>query len=109
MTPTLYLAYFLATLALCLTPGPAVFLVSAQAASRGFGAGVLAVTGIVATEVIFWTVSVAGLAAVLANSEIAFTIIKYAGAAYLIVLGVLGIRNARKNAESTIAGAPAKL
>ena len=100
MTLPLFLGYLAATLAICLAPGPAVLLCSAQGMARGVRAGALAALGVEATNGLYWIVFVAGLGAVIAMSETVFTVIKYAGAAYLLILGALTIRNARRSAES---------
>jgi homoserine/homoserine lactone efflux protein len=99
MTPALFLTYCAATLAFCLTPGPAVLLASAQGMARGALAGMAAAAGTQAANTLFWLVFSVGLGAVIAASETFFLIVKYVGAAYLIVLGVMTIRNARKHAE----------
>ena len=100
MTLPLFLGYLAATLAICLAPGPAVLLCSAQGMARGVRAGALAALGVEATNGLYWIVFVAGLGAVIAMSETVFTVIKYAGAAYLLILGALTIRNARRSAEA---------
>lgn len=99
MTPELYFTYFAATLAVCLTPGPAVLLASSQGLSAGVRAGALAALGIQAANSIYWLVFVLGLGAIIATSGQLFTVIKYAGAAYLVILGILTICNARHAAH----------
>lgn len=106
MTLELYLAYLAATLAFCLTPGPAVLLCSSQGLAKGVGAGALTALGIQTANAFYWLVFVLGLGAVIAASEQLFMILKYAGAAYLIVLGVLTIRNARRSAEAVAHAGP---
>ena len=100
MTISLYLAFTLATVLMCLTPGPAVLLVTSQAMARGFRAGLLTSLGILTGNTLAFVLSVAGLGALLYASALAFTIIKWIGAAYLIYLGVTTIFNARKTAEA---------
>lgn len=102
MTPALFLAYCAATLAFSLTPGPAVLLVSAQGVARGAVAGMLASAGCQLANALIWLVFSVGMGAVIAASVQFFLIVKVIGAAYLIVLGVLTIRNARRNAESAV-------
>lgn len=106
MTIQLYLAYFAATLAVCLTPGPAVLLASSQGLAAGVRAGALAALGTEAANGLYWLVFVLGLGAIIAASEQAFLLIKYAGAAYLVVLGLLTLRNARRAAEAAKDGGP---
>jgi homoserine/homoserine lactone efflux protein len=100
MTPALYVTYSVATLIFCLTPGPAVLLTTSQAMAGGFRAGVLATLGIQFANLLYWIVFLAGLDAVMAASKDLFTIIKYAGAIYLVVLGVLTFVRAKAAAEA---------
>ncbi|MGH7392193.1 MAG: LysE family translocator [Candidatus Rokuibacteriota bacterium] len=74
--------------ALCLTPGPAVLLVLSQGLTRGIAASVWANLGILAANLIYFAVSATGLAAVLLASYELFALVRWAGAAYLIWLGV---------------------
>lgn len=100
MTLELLVAFTVTQILMSLTPGPAVLLVASQGLARGFGAGMAATLGILAGNTIYFLLSVLGLGVVLATSATLFAIIKWAGAAYLIWLGVTTIRNARRVAES---------
>jgi threonine/homoserine/homoserine lactone efflux protein len=102
MTLALFLTYCAATFAFSLAPGPAVLLVSGQAMARGAMAGILASAGCQLANAIVWSVFSVGIGAVIAASVQFFLIVKFIGAAYLIVLGVLTIRNARRSAESAM-------
>lgn len=99
MTLELFLAFLAVHIAASLTPGPAVLLVSSQGLSRGFGAGLAGACGILAGNTVYFCVSVAGVGAVLATSALLFTIVKWAGAAYLIWTGIQAWRNARAVAD----------
>jgi homoserine/homoserine lactone efflux protein len=92
----LWFAYVVLCFLFAVTPGPAVLLTGSQAIARGFGAGFAVVLGTQLGNLIYFIVSAAGLGAILMASETAFMVVKYAGAAYLIFLGVRTIRNARK-------------
>lgn len=100
MTPALYLTYSVATLIFCLTPGPAVLLTTSQAMAGGFRAGVMATLGIQLANLLYWIVFLLGLNTVMAASAQLFTIIKYAGAIYLVLLGILTIIRAKRTAEA---------
>lgn len=81
------------------TPGPAVLLVSTYGFRKGFGAAMAAVLGIETGNTIYLLISAAGLGVLLATSAIAFEIVKWAGAVYLIVLGSWTIWRAGKDAS----------
>ncbi|HEY5721581.1 MAG TPA: LysE family translocator [Allosphingosinicella sp.] len=99
MTLELWLAYVFLCFLFAITPGPAVLLTGSQAIARGFGAGFAVVLGTQLGNLVYFIVSAAGLGAILMASETAFMIVKYAGAAYLIFLGIRTIRNARRALE----------
>jgi homoserine/homoserine lactone efflux protein len=80
------------------TPGPAVLLVSAYGFRKGFGAAFAAVLGIETGNTIYLLISAAGLGALLATSALAFEAVKWAGAAYLVILGSWTIWRAGNNA-----------
>src|SRR5688500_7012680 len=84
----LWLAYLAASFLFAATPGPAVILTAGQAVARGFGAGFAVILGTQLGNLIYFALSAAGLGAILATSETAFTVVKYAGALYLIFLGI---------------------
>ena len=80
--------FIAATLALLLVPGPAVLYIIARGVDQGRMAGLASAVGI-ATGSLFHVVAAAlGLSAILASSALAFSIVKYLGAAYLIFLGI---------------------
>ncbi|MBY3222056.1 MULTISPECIES: LysE family translocator [Rhizobium] len=76
-----------ASLALLLIPGPAVLYIFARSVEHGRLAGFPSILGIHAATLVHVIVAALGLSAVLASSALAFSIVKYAGAAYLIWLG----------------------
>ncbi len=85
---TTVLLFALATLVLTATPGPGVLYVTARSVSQGRRAGFASMAGIESGEVIWLAAAATGVAAVLAASESALTFLRFAGAAYLIFLGV---------------------
>lgn len=82
------LTYILVVLGLFLIPGPAVLLVLARGASGGRGVGIATGLGIAAGDLVHTIMATLGLSAVLMTSSIAFNVVKYAGALYLIYMGV---------------------
>lgn len=78
--------YFLACLVLAIVPGPDNIFVLTQSALQGKKAGLLVVLGL-CTGLLFHTSAVAlGVAVIFKTSELAFTLLKAAGAAYLLYL-----------------------
>ena len=87
-------AYLLAAGALVLAPGPAQALVIARSVERGPAAGIVTVLGLDLATLVHTMAAALGLSALLAASATAFTIVKLAGAAYLVWLGVRTFRRA---------------
>jgi threonine/homoserine/homoserine lactone efflux protein len=90
MTPdsaqwTLFLT---ATLVLLAVPGPSVIYVVTQAVEHGSRGALLASVGLALGDLLQALLTAAGLAALLASSAASFHIVKYAGAAYLVFLGI---------------------
>jgi threonine/homoserine/homoserine lactone efflux protein len=77
-----------AALALLLVPGPAVLYIVAQSAEHGRVAGLVSVAGIHLGTLVHVAAAAIGLSALIVSSAIAFSVVKYAGAAYLVYLGV---------------------
>jgi threonine/homoserine/homoserine lactone efflux protein len=77
-----------AAILLLLTPGPAVLYIVARSVEQGRIAGLVSVCGITSATFVHIAAAALGLSAVLASSALAFALIKYAGAAYLITIGV---------------------
>jgi threonine/homoserine/homoserine lactone efflux protein len=77
-----------------LTPGPAVLFVVSHGLARGGRASLAANAGILTANAVYFVLSALGLGAVLLASATLFTIVKYAGAAYLVYLGIQTIRGA---------------
>jgi threonine/homoserine/homoserine lactone efflux protein len=73
---------------LLLTPGPAVLYIVARSLEQGRIAGLASVFGITTGTLVHVLASTLGLSALLASSAFAFALVKYAGAAYLIYMGV---------------------
>lgn len=76
-----------AGLLLNLTPGPDMLYVAGTSAARGTRAGMAAALGIGAGCVVHIVLATVGLSAVLATSALAFTVVKWLGAAYLLWAG----------------------
>lgn len=95
---------FLATaIVLILTPGQDTFFILGRSLSGGRAAGIAAALGVSAGTVIHTLLAALGLSALLATSAHAFTIVKFAGAAYLIFIGVRALlaRSGPSNQDGT--------
>jgi threonine/homoserine/homoserine lactone efflux protein len=77
-----------ASFALLVVPGPAVVYVVMRSLDQGRTAGIVSVLGVETGTFAYALAAAAGLTGLIAASEIGFTIVKYAGAAYLVHLGV---------------------
>ena len=88
MTLQSWLLFCATELVLCISPGPAVLFVISTALRRGFKSGALAASGILASNTFYFALSATGIAAVIVASHRVFSIVKWAGAAYLIWLGL---------------------
>ncbi|MCA2225445.1 LysE family translocator [Nonomuraea aurantiaca] len=82
-----------ATLALLLVPGPAVLFIVTRSVAQGRSAGLVSVLGVHAGSVVHVVAAALGISALVAASATAFTVIKYAGVAYLVWLGVRKLMN----------------
>src|SRR5215211_1571589 len=92
--PTAGLSLFLtATLVLLLTPGPAVLYVVTRSVDQGRKAGLVSVLGIQSGTLFHVLGAALGLSAILLSSALAFDVVKYLGAAYLIYLGIKKLRS----------------
>ena len=86
--PTSLGIFVLAALLLLLTPGPAVLYIVARSIDQGRRAGLVSMLGVHVGTLVHVAAAAAGLSAVLAASAMAFSAVKFLGAAYLIYLGI---------------------
>ncbi len=80
--------FVLAALALLLVPGPAVLYITARSSSQGRMAGFVSVLAIETANLLQAVAAALGLSAILLSSALAFDVVKYLGAAYLVYLGI---------------------
>jgi len=80
--------FIAAALVLLITPGPAVLYIVARSIDQGRRAGLVSMLGVHAGTLVHVAAAAAGLSALLAASAMAFSVVKYLGAAYLVFLGV---------------------
>lgn len=77
-----------AALVLLLVPGPAVLYITARSASQGRMAGLVSVLAIETANFLQAVAAALGLSAIVYSSALAFDIVRYLGAAYLLYLGI---------------------
>lgn len=83
-----FLLFAIASLMLNITPGNDMLYVATRSTSQGIKAGIISSLGIAGGCVVHLLAAVIGLSAIIASSAVAFDIIKYVGATYLIYLGI---------------------
>ncbi len=111
MSPHSYLLFVGASLVLVLIPGPDMAYILGRAVAQGRKAGLLAALGVNAGAYVHLVAAVTGLSAVLMASAVAFSVMKWVGAAYLVWIGVRAIASAAKAtaaAEPTLRGRSAR-
>jgi homoserine/homoserine lactone efflux protein len=93
MTLDVWLAFCLASVALAIVPGPTVTVIIANSLRYGARAGLMNVAGTQAGAVIWLAIAALGLQALIAVLGVWFDALRYAGAAYLIWLGIKLLRS----------------
>ncbi len=93
---TTVLLFALATTILTVSPGPGVLYVAARSLAQGRRAGFASMIGIESGEIVWIVAAATGVAALLAASVTGLTALRFAGAAYLIYLGVQRWRQVEK-------------
>ena len=85
---TTFALFALACLAFLAIPGPSVFYIVTRSLVQGRRAGVTSMFGVQVGGLVHVVAAAFGVSALIASSATAFTIVKYAGAAYLVFLGL---------------------
>lgn len=83
-----YIAFLLAALVLALTPGPGIAYVVARTAAGGRAEGLASCIGTAIGGMFHVAAAAVGLSLLLVESAVAFSVVKYVGAAYLVYLGL---------------------
>jgi len=107
MTSTALWAFVAASILLAVTPGPGVIYIVTRTLSQGRAAGAASVAGVASGNLLNSLGAALGLAALFAVSALAFEVVKYAGAAYLVYLGIKLLRAPAPDAAALRAAAPA--
>ena len=92
-------AFTLAATVVTITPGADMALVARRAIIEGWRRASVTSAGIVTGLLVHATASAVGISAILVRSATAFTVLKIVGACYLVLLGLLSFRAARRTAR----------
>ncbi len=104
LNPTRFFLFLTAAVLLAIAPGPGMLYVLARSLAGGKREGVLSAFGTFLGGMVHVIAAALGISIILARSAAAFAVVKYAGAAYLCVLGIRMILDAHRN-RSEIADA----
>jgi len=86
--PHTFVLFAAASLAFIAVPGPSVIYIVSRSLAEGRRAGIVSALGIQTGGLVHVLAATIGVSALLASSAVAFTVVKYAGASYLIYLGL---------------------
>ena len=100
--PATLLVFGMAALALIVVPGPAVLYIVSQSIDRGRLAGFVSALGIAVGGLVHVLAAAIGLSSILVSSATAFNVVKYAGAAYLICMGLWTIFRRRDEQPASL-------
>jgi threonine/homoserine/homoserine lactone efflux protein len=92
-------AFTVAATVVTLAPGPDMALVARRAITEGWRRASITSAGILTGLLVHATASAVGISVILVRSATAYTVLKVAGACYLVLLGVLSFRAARRTAR----------
>jgi len=104
--PAFWLVFFSAALALNLSPGPDLLFILSRTLSGGRRVGVASACGVCSGALVHVAAAALGISAILATSAMAFAVVKYVGAAYLLYLGIQALRSAGADMRLTSGEAP---
>jgi threonine/homoserine/homoserine lactone efflux protein len=103
--PTLAV-FVAAALALLLVPGPAVLYIVARSVDQGRSAGLVSVLGVHLGSLVHVAAAAIGISSLIVSSALAFSVVKYAGAAYLIYLGIRALSSREEPGEIEVRASP---
>ncbi len=95
-------AFIMAGILLNLTPGADTMYILGRSISGGKKSGILSALGIATGSLVHTILAALGLSVILAESEMAFNVVKYLGALYLVYLGVMALRSKANPEEFNI-------
>ncbi len=108
MTIEMTAAFAGAFFVLAVSPGPGLVAILSRTLGGGFASGLMVTAGLVIGDAVFLAIAMVGLSAIASTMGPLFGIVKYAGAAYLIWLGVQAFRSASARIEIDTAASAAQ-
>jgi homoserine/homoserine lactone efflux protein len=106
MIPDNFLLFMVLTTLVSLAPGPNVMFIMSQAALRGHRAGIMAGFGIQIANLVYFTLTALGLGVLMQTSQIAFLVVKWAGAGCLALIGIAAVARSFKGEPLVDQGQP---
>lgn len=106
MPVDLWLTFVVASTALLVIPGPTLMMVLSYAMTQGRRVAIASALGVATGDLIAMSLSVIGLGALFLTSAIAFTVLKWVGAVYLVYLGAKMLLSARTPTQTTLMDRP---
>lgn len=94
--------FAVASIVLALIPGPDMLYIATRSVTQGRSAGVVSALGVHAGVLIHTLAAALGLSALIAASAVAFSVVKFAGAAYLIYLGIKTLLSKSESFEVSV-------
>ncbi len=104
IAPSSLMLFMTGAIVLLLIPGPAVLYILSRSIGQGRPAGLVSAMGIAVGSLFHVAAATLGLTALLVSSASAFQVVKYAGAAYLIYLGIRTLRSSDPHLPEPSAG-----
>ena len=101
-----FVIFAAASAAFLAVPGPSVIYIVSRSLAEGRKAGVVSALGIQGGGLVHVIAATIGVSALLASSATAFSVVKYAGAAYLIYLGIRKLRDGGGGGDAEGVGGP---
>lgn len=101
-----WLVFLTAALALNISPGPDLIYILSRTIAQGEKIGLASAAGVCSGALVHVLAATLGLSALLMTSAIAFSIVKYIGAAYLIYLGIQALRSGGSSFDFTASDLP---
>src|SRR5581483_2126472 len=101
-TATTIALFLVAGLGLVLIPGPNIIYIVTRSVDQGRRAGLVSALGVEMATLVHVTAAAFGLSALLLSSALAFSVVKYVGAAYLIYLGIRTLLTRDQHQETVV-------